>query len=792
MHIQGQLLIEQEVDKNISLTQNTEKMKQLKNRIWFQNEIEFFCPKISFVALVCILFSFQLKAQFSYINVNGTSREMIVHVPSGLPQNSPLVISLHGLNQDAPFQQSSAKWEEVADTAQFVVVYPNAINKSWDISGQSDLNFLKAIINDMSTRYSINRNRVYVTGFSMGGMMSYHTANNMADQVAAIGPVSGYLFANPVSSSRPMPIIHIHGTADDVVGYSGVAGVLSKWRNWNACPSNSTFVDPYPANKPASAGSYEHWGPCENSEIVLIANEGKGHWHSNDNAGVHSTKEIWKFFLRHSLASPNLPVVSITSPNVSGVEGPTNIEIEASASDPNGTITKVEFFNGTTKLSEDARAPYSYTWTNVALGNYTIRVVATDNDGNKAEATLPFSVNVPQAPYQGNAHEIPGVIQLEEYDIGGNGFAYMDSTPGSETDVTFRNNEDVDLENCTDEGAGYNIGWTTAGEWLEYTVDVTKAGLYDLQFRVACNGDDRTVSVAMDGEDIATNVAIPNTTGWQVWQTVTVNNIELMPGQKVMRLTIGETDFVNLNYVTFVLKEEYVKEPFNGTAHTIPGRIEAEEYDKGGEGLGYHEANSNGNQSTATFRNDEVDMEPTQDVDGDYNVAYTLTGEWLEYTVDVERAGDYDLDIRVAKEGDGGLFHIEMDGVDVTGPISVPNTGGWQVWETVTLNDVNLTAGEHVMRIAFDSDYMNLNYVEFRNQVVTSLTNSELISIEIYPNPVKNYLELSNPSDWRLLDLKGIELETGKNQKIINLSSLPSGIYFMEIQNKNHKVIKVD
>ena len=743
--------------------------------------------KLLTVALVLFL-QFKSFAQSQNITVDGTSRNMIVYAPANLGQNRPLVISLHGLNQDAPYQQSTAKWEEVADTAKFVVVYPNAINKSWDISGQRDLNFLKAIITNMRSKYSIDLNRVYVTGFSMGGMMSYHTANNMADQVAAIGPVSGYLFANPVSSSRPMPIIHIHGTTDDVVGYSGVAGIISKWRSWNSCPSTRTLIDPYPANKPSSPASYEHWGPCENSEIVLISNEGKGHWHSNDNAGVHSTAEIWKFFLRHSLASPNLPVVSITSPNVSGVEGPTDVLINATASDPNGTITKVEFYNGTTKLSEDATAPYSYTWMNVALGNYTIRVVATDNEGNKAEATLPFSVNIPQGPYQGKTHEIPGTIQLEEYDVGGNGFAYMDSSPGSETNVTFRNDEDVDIENCTDTGAGYNLGYTAAGEWLEYTTDVLKAGKYDLELRVACNGTDRTVSVSMDGNAIATDVMIPNTTGWQVWQTVTVPNISLMPGKKVMRLTIGATDYVNLNYVTFVLKEEYPKEPFNGTAHLIPGRIEAEEYDKGGEGLGYHEANANGNQGGGTLRNDEVDIEVCTDADGGFNIGYTLTGEWLEYIVNVAKTDDYDLDVRVAKDGTGGLFHIEIDGVDITGPISVPNTGGWQVWQTVTLNDINLTAGEHVMRIEFDTDYTNLNYVEFRG-VVTGVELANSSDNSVYPNPTHHHVQWKETAEWTLYNSLGAALATGKGTQI-DLSNFPTGIYLLNINGELKKVVK--
>ena len=492
------------------------------------------------------------------------------------------------------------------------------------------------------------------------------------------------------------------------------------------------------------------------------------------------------------------PTVTITSPSLNSVFTETaTINIAATATDPDGTVSKVEFYNGTTKLGEDINAPYTFTWNNVTKGSYTIRAVATDNENNVGEATVSVKVNIPQVPYQGKTHIIPGTIQLEEFDVGGNGSAYMDDTPGSETGVTFRSDEDVDIENCTDAGAGYNIGWTSAGEWLEYTTEVTKAGKYDLQLRVACNGADRTVSVSMDGEAIVSNIAIPNTAGWQTWQTVTVPNIELMPGKKVMRLTIGATDFVNMNYATFVLKEEYVKEPFNGTAHTIPGRIEAEEYDKGGEGLGYHEANANGNQGSATLRNDEVDIEATQDVDGAYNIGYTLTGEWLEYTVNVTKTDVYDLDVRVAKDGDGGVFHIEMDGVDITGPISVPNTGGWQVWETVTLNDISLTAGEHVMRIEFDTDYTNLNYVEFKG-LVTSLVTSSSNKPKLFPNPFGKeglMLRIDAPFTYHVSDLSGKEVELGTGDGTINIGAdLDEGVYILSIKTESsfsvEKIIK--
>ena len=253
------------------------------------------------------------------------------------------------------------------------------------------------------------------------------------------------------------------------------------------------------------------------------------------------------------LPAKTAPKVSITAPAATGAfVAPAVITITAAASVASGTIAKVEFYNGATKLGESATAPYSYSWANVVAGTYTITAVATDNAGNKTtSAAVVVKVNAPQGAYGGIASPIPGTIQFEDYDLGGNGFAYLDSAATNTGGATFRTDEDVDIEVCNDVDAGYNIGFAEAGEWLEYTVDVASAGEYDITLRVACANDGRTVSLSANDVVIAKDIAIPNTTGWQVWENVTVPNISLSAGKQVIRITIGATDFVNLNYMTF-------------------------------------------------------------------------------------------------------------------------------------------------------------------------------------------------------------------------------------------------
>ena len=246
------------------------------------------------------------------INVNGANRSMLVYAPSGIEKNRPLIIQMHGMNQDAPYQQNAAKWESIADTARFVVVFPNGENKAWDISGDKDINFLKAIINNMYEKYGIDKKRVYVSGFSMGGMMSYHAANKMGDMIAAIAPVSGGGGVN--SPKRAMPIMHTHGTSDDVVNYNSTVNTLKGWVNAQKCSSSSQKIKPYPATRSGSAASLEIWSGCNDGvEVRLMTIEGKGHWYSMDLASVNTSDEIWNFVKNYSLdgVTPSAPAVVV-------------------------------------------------------------------------------------------------------------------------------------------------------------------------------------------------------------------------------------------------------------------------------------------------------------------------------------------------------------------------------------------------------------------------------------------------------------------------------------------------
>lgn len=247
------------------------------------------------------------------LNVGGQERTMLVYAPKGLPKkNAPLVISLHGFRQDAVFQKNMSRWNDCADKNNFVVVYPNAIDTWWDVGGQRDVKFIEAVIEEMVKRYGIDRKRIYLTGFSLGAMMTYQCMEHLGDRIAAFGPVSGVRFDNrPPKSAKPVSFMHVHGTGDNVFwwkgdlkhpagGYPSIPEYVEKWAKHQGLDVKKERAH-FPRKD--SRASLTLWQK-KNSKvaIALLAIEDKGHWHSEDPAhSVSTSAELWNFFKRYSL-----------------------------------------------------------------------------------------------------------------------------------------------------------------------------------------------------------------------------------------------------------------------------------------------------------------------------------------------------------------------------------------------------------------------------------------------------------------------------------------------------------
>lgn len=130
--------------------------------------------------------------------------------------------------------------------------------------------------------------------------------------------------------------------------------------------------------------------------------------------------------------------------------------------------------------------------------------------------------------------------------------------------------------------------------------------------------------------------------------------------------------------------------------------VQFENYDSGADGVAYHDTTA-GNTG-GVYRTDNVDIQATTDAGGGYDVAWVKAGEWLDYTVTIPAAGTYTFDVRVASLQAGGTFHIEVNGVNQTGTLTVPDTGGWQAWTTVSKSGIALAAGQQVIRVVMDTN----------------------------------------------------------------------------------------
>ncbi len=190
------------------------------------------------------------------------------------------------------------------------------------------------------------------------------------------------------------------------------------------------------------------------------------------------------------------PVVTFTAPNnISSFTPAATATLKVDATDPDGTVESVAFYDGDILLGTVTTAPYNFDWTGIkTAGTHTITAVATDDKGvTGTSAGLILIIEAVSVPFNGTPASIPGRIEIEEYDLGGEGLGFHEENEdGNEGDSDYRGDE-VDVEVTEDTEGDYNVGYVLSGEWLAYTVEVETSGMYSLDLRAAANGDNRTM-----------------------------------------------------------------------------------------------------------------------------------------------------------------------------------------------------------------------------------------------------------------------------------------------------------
>ena len=332
------------------------------------------------------------------------------------------------------------------------------------------------------------------------------------------------------------------------------------------------------------------------------------------------------------------------------------------------------------------------------------------------------------APYGGTAAAVPGTVYAANYDTGGQGVAY--NVTAANGSANGYRSDGVDLEATADTqnntGAGADdMGWTTAGQWFNYTVNVATAGTYTVAFRVS-SPYGITDAVHIDnssGTNLSGSVTIPNTGGYETWTTVDAS-VTLPAGQQTLTVDQDSNGW-NFHYMAFTLSSggggsgpTGGDAPFGGTPAAVPGTVQGANYDTGGQGVAYNVTAANG--SANSYRSDGVDLETTADTQdtsapgGAYDIGWTNPGQWFKYTVTVATAGTYTVSFRVASPyGITDALHItNSSNTNLTGSVAVPNTGGYETWATVTAT-VTLPAGVQTLTVDQDSNGFNFHYMAF-------------------------------------------------------------------------------
>jgi len=217
---------------------------------------------------------------------------------------------------------------------------------------------------------------------------------------------------------------------------------------------------------------------------------------------------------------------------------------------------------------------------------------------------------------------------------------------------------------------------------------------------------------------------IPGTTSWTSENT-SVAVVDA--GGKITAIAEGETGIIHRegNFMKTVVVYVSNTRPFNGPhilSAAAPCTVMAADFDFGGEGNAFHDQDSSNSKGNDNYRQNGGDSNSyAVEVEGDdgNDIGYTNAGEWLLYTVEVKDAGDYVVGVNESAAKDGGKFHLEVDGTDVTGPIEIPNNGSWNDWrwvETASPVTLTLTEGRHQIKFYFEISGYNFRALRFTKE----------------------------------------------------------------------------
>ena len=257
-----------------------------------------------------------------YLQVDSLKRAYDLHVPSSYKSNQPvpLLIALHGTGGNGNVIKQQTGFNQLAEQKGFIVVYPDGVKQHWDArrgnqpETTNDVGFISALIDDLGNRYSIDRRRIYATGFSNGGTFTHRLACELSNTITAIAVVSATMPENLTSrcqAAKPIPVLLIHGTKDEAIPYAtagrGLLSVPDTFKYW----STHNRCSPLPKELPLTIPGIQTktYGQCASqTSVVLHSIEGGGHEWAGSAAKAtdaianqfSASAVIWDFFNQYA------------------------------------------------------------------------------------------------------------------------------------------------------------------------------------------------------------------------------------------------------------------------------------------------------------------------------------------------------------------------------------------------------------------------------------------------------------------------------------------------------------
>lgn len=687
------------------------------------------------------------------INAAGTTTESaLLWLPSGYTTaiKYPIVVFLHGRTGSSTdfgaFANASysAGFTNPKDNLnyKFIVLAPQFAG-NWTTSGQQ----LDYIMKSMVANYSIDTNRIYITGLSAGGASTLEYTTQMGPfsagtyipryKPAAIVPMS--MAAQPSQANITTTItdsVHVWGFGsfsdiDGIYQYVYHHGTDANYAitGWQCTDGACTGLGSLSRFTQYSGGHC-----CWNVFYDLTYRESVLIDKTPDIPANYRNMNIYEWMLQFSRGAfgvaPNQPPVASAGADQTITLPTSSVSLSGSGTDADGTIAGYAWtqISGTTAtITSPSSASTTITGLST-VGTRVFRLTVTDNSGgigfddisinvNPAANTSPTAnagidqtIQLPTSTVtlSGSGNDPDGTIVSYAWTLVSGAAAIISSPSTASTGITNLVTPGVRVFVLT---VTDNLG-ATATDSITITVNAAANVLPS-----ANAGADQNVTLPATTATLTGSGAdADGTIAGYAWTQVSGTSASITSassattgltglssaGIRVFRLTVTDNSGGTATDDVTVTVIDASATPYGGTPRTIPGRLEAEEFDNGGQGVAYFDGTAN-NIGNGNFRTTEsVDIGTCTDVGGGYNIGWTTDTEYVKFSVNVTTTALYTFTARVATLNTGKSIQFQVDGA-TAGTLTVPNTGGWTTWQTATLNNISLTSGDHIFRFLFNT-----------------------------------------------------------------------------------------